>query len=60
LIQEAKPTKAVAIVFGEKRILNGRVVICKSTVGQRVIYKDERGFNSYTSPQAWRKLELVA
>ena len=60
LVKEFKADKPPVIQQGEKRILNGKVVSCRHTEGQRVYYKDERGFGSYTSPQAWRKLELVA
>ena len=59
LVKEFKADKPPVIQQGEKRILNGKVVSCRHTEGQRVYYKDERGFGSYTSPQAWRKLELV-
>jgi hypothetical protein len=59
LLKEIKKPAPAQIMTGEKRILRDRVVTCKSVEGQRIYYKDERGFGSYTSPAAWRKLQTA-
>jgi hypothetical protein len=55
LIKQAKPIPPAQIMTGESRQGKTRVMTCTSVEGSRIYYKDEKGFKSYTSPQAWRK-----
>lgn len=59
LIDVVVPVAAPAILIGEKRISNGKILLVVSVRGGRVYWKNERGFGSWTGTQAWRKLEQV-
>jgi hypothetical protein len=53
-------TGPTPIGMGEKRKApNGKVLKVVRLQGQRVYWKDERGFGSWTGSSAWRKYELA-
>lgn len=58
LIEVAAGQAPARIVEGDRRQGKGRVLIAKYAEGQRVHWRDERGFNGWMSPKAWRLLPL--
>jgi hypothetical protein len=61
LVEAQVETSPAPIQYGEKRKApNGKVLKVVKLVGQRVYWKDERGFGSWTGSSAWRRYELAS